>query len=61
MKTILRLSPLAATRGGQKPSGGLKKAGAGKVFRELALGNKTDRAQLGRLLDKLAAGDVLMC
>ena len=31
-------------------------AGAGKVFREVASGAKTDRAQLRRLLD---AGDVL--
>jgi DNA invertase Pin-like site-specific DNA recombinase len=38
----------------------LKKAGAGKVFREVAQGEKTDRAQLGRLLAKLASGDVLM-
>jgi DNA invertase Pin-like site-specific DNA recombinase len=38
----------------------LKKAGAGKVFREVAQGDKADRAQLGRLLDKLATGDVLM-
>jgi DNA invertase Pin-like site-specific DNA recombinase len=38
----------------------LKKAGAGKVFREVAQGDKTDRAQLRRLLDKLDAGDVLM-
>src|SRR5262245_55042265 len=38
----------------------LKKAGAGKVFREVAQGDKTDRAQLQRLLDKLAPGDVLM-
>jgi DNA invertase Pin-like site-specific DNA recombinase len=38
----------------------LKKRGAGKVFREVAQGNLTDRAQLRRLLDQLAAGDVLM-
>jgi DNA invertase Pin-like site-specific DNA recombinase len=38
----------------------LKKAGAGKVSREVASGTKTDRAQLGRLLDQLDAGDVLM-
>jgi DNA invertase Pin-like site-specific DNA recombinase len=38
----------------------LKKAGAGKVFREVAQGDQTDRAQLRRLLDQLAAGDVLM-
>jgi DNA invertase Pin-like site-specific DNA recombinase len=35
----------------------LKKHGAGKVFREVASGAKTDRAQ--RLLDQLEAGDVL--
>ena len=38
----------------------LKKHGAGKVFREVAQGDKTDRAQLRRSLDKLDAGDVLM-
>jgi DNA invertase Pin-like site-specific DNA recombinase len=35
-------------------------AGAGWVFRELASGAKTDRAQLGRVLDQLNTGDVLM-
>jgi len=35
------------------------KAGCKKVFREVASGAKTDRAQLRRLLDVLAAGDVL--
>jgi DNA invertase Pin-like site-specific DNA recombinase len=38
----------------------LRAAGAGKVFREVASGAKTDRAQLRRLLGQLAAGDVLM-
>jgi DNA invertase Pin-like site-specific DNA recombinase len=38
----------------------LRKHGAGKVFREVAQGDKTDRAQLRRLLAQLAAGDVLM-
>jgi DNA invertase Pin-like site-specific DNA recombinase len=38
----------------------LVEAGAGKVFREVAQGDKTDRAQLRRLLDQLDAGDVLM-
>ena len=37
----------------------LTAAGAGKVFREVASGAKTDRAQLHRLLDELAAGDVV--
>jgi DNA invertase Pin-like site-specific DNA recombinase len=37
----------------------LRKHGAGKVFREVASGAKTDRAQLRRLLDQLDAGDVL--
>ena len=37
----------------------LKKNGAGKVFREVASGAKTDRAQLRRLLDQLDTGDVL--
>src|ERR1700689_3376469 len=34
-------------------------AGAEKVFREVASGAKTDRAQLRRLLDQLDAGDVV--
>ncbi len=38
----------------------LTAAGAGKVFREVASGAKTDRAQLRRVLDQLEAGDVLM-
>jgi len=38
----------------------LRAAGAGKVFREVASGAKTDRPQLRRLLAQLAAGDVLM-
>src|SRR5947208_2875019 len=37
----------------------LTKAGCKKVFREVASGAKTDRAQLRRLLDQLDAGDVL--
>src|SRR5258708_11096664 len=36
----------------------LTKAGCKKVFREVASGAKTDRAQLRRLLDQLEAGDV---
>jgi DNA invertase Pin-like site-specific DNA recombinase len=38
----------------------LAAAGAGKVFREVASGAKTDRVQLRRALDALDAGDVLM-
>jgi DNA invertase Pin-like site-specific DNA recombinase len=38
----------------------LRKHGAGKVFREVARGAKTDRAQLRRVLDQPDAGDVLM-
>ena len=38
----------------------LRKHGAGKVFREVASGAKTNRAQLRRVIDQLAAGDVLM-
>jgi DNA invertase Pin-like site-specific DNA recombinase len=38
----------------------LTKAGCKKVFREVASGAKTDRAQLSRLLGQLEAGDVLM-
>jgi DNA invertase Pin-like site-specific DNA recombinase len=37
----------------------LTKAGCKKVFREVASGAKTDRAQLRRLLDQLEEGDVL--
>src|SRR6266851_2264485 len=37
----------------------LRAAGARKVFREVASGAKTDRAQLRRLLGELVAGDVL--
>ena len=38
----------------------LTAAGAAKVFREVVSGAKTDRTQLRRALDQLAAGDVLM-
>src|ERR1700730_13588053 len=38
----------------------LRKAGAGKVFREVASGAKTDRAQLRRVLGELDARAVLM-
>jgi DNA invertase Pin-like site-specific DNA recombinase len=38
----------------------LTAAGAGKIFREVASGAKTDRAQLRRLLDTIDACDVLM-
>jgi DNA invertase Pin-like site-specific DNA recombinase len=38
----------------------LAKSGCAKVFRETASGAKTDRTQLRRALDQLAAGDVLM-
>ncbi len=38
----------------------LRKAGAAKVFREVASGAKTGRSQLRRALDQLDAGDVLM-
>jgi DNA invertase Pin-like site-specific DNA recombinase len=38
----------------------LTKAGCKKVFREVASGAKTDRAQLRRLLDQLEARDVVM-
>jgi DNA invertase Pin-like site-specific DNA recombinase len=39
---------------------GLRAAGAGKVFREVASGAKTDRAQLRKAIAALHAGDVLM-
>lgn len=38
----------------------LKAAGAGRVFREVASGARTDRAQLRKALAALGAGDVLM-
>jgi DNA invertase Pin-like site-specific DNA recombinase len=38
----------------------LRKQGAGKVFREVASGAKTDRALLRRVIDQLDAGDVVM-
>ncbi len=38
----------------------LRRYGAGKVFREVASGARTDRAQLRRLLDQLDAGDVML-
>lgn len=38
----------------------LAKAGCKKVLRETASGAKTDRSQLGKSLDLLEAGDVLM-
>jgi len=38
----------------------LAKAGCAKVFREVASGAKTDRAQLRKALGRLEAGDVLM-
>jgi DNA invertase Pin-like site-specific DNA recombinase len=38
----------------------LKAAGATKVFREVASGAKTDRAQLRKAISALGAGDVLM-
>src|SRR4051794_40320866 len=38
----------------------LTDAGAEKVFREVASGAKTDRAQLRRAIDPLGTGDVLM-
>src|ERR1019366_8330330 len=37
----------------------LSKAGCKKVFREVASGAKTERAQLSRVLDQIAAGDVV--
>jgi DNA invertase Pin-like site-specific DNA recombinase len=40
--------------------GQLRAAGAGKVFREVASGAKTDRARLRRLVSELTARDVVM-
>jgi DNA invertase Pin-like site-specific DNA recombinase len=42
------------------PNKCLRAAGAGKVFREVASGAKTDRAQLRKAIAALHAGDVLM-
>lgn len=38
----------------------LPRAGCKTVFREVASGAKTDRRQLRRAIEQLAAGDVLM-
>jgi DNA invertase Pin-like site-specific DNA recombinase len=38
----------------------LKKAGAGKMYREVASAAKIDQARLRRLIDQLDTGDVLM-
>jgi len=38
----------------------LEAAGCGRIFREVASGAKTDRLQLRKMLDVLAAGDVVM-
>lgn len=38
----------------------LTKTGCGKVFREVASGTKTDRAQLRKAINRLQEGDVLM-
>src|SRR5712671_2183422 len=38
----------------------LRAAGAGRVFREVASGAKTDRPQLRRLLSGIGPGDVVM-
>lgn len=37
----------------------LRDVGCGKLFQEVASGAKANRAQLGRMLDALAAGDVV--
>jgi hypothetical protein len=52
-----------ASTGSQSEAGQVaasKKAGAGKVIREVAQGDKTDRAKLRRLLDQPDAGDVMI-
>jgi DNA invertase Pin-like site-specific DNA recombinase len=53
-----RVSTDGQSVGGQVAT--LRKHGAGKVFREVASGAKTNRAQLRRVIDQLDAGDVLM-
>jgi DNA invertase Pin-like site-specific DNA recombinase len=53
--------PITDTIRARHGSGGdTPRYGAGKVFREVASGVKTDRAQLRRLLDQLDTGDVVM-
>jgi DNA invertase Pin-like site-specific DNA recombinase len=46
--------------GGQSVDAHLRAADAGKVFREVASGAKTDRLQLARLVSELAVGDVVV-
>jgi DNA invertase Pin-like site-specific DNA recombinase len=53
-----RVSPDGQSVAGQVAA--LRAAGAGKVFREVASGAKTDRPQLRRALAALERGDVLM-
>ncbi len=55
-----RVSPGGKSDSVEAQARQLTKAGCKKVFREVASGAKTDRAQLRRLLDQLDAGDVLM-
>ena len=47
-------------RAERRGAGSPLRAGVAKVFREVASGTNTDRAQLRRLLALLAAGCVLM-
>ena len=54
-----RVSPGGKSESVDAQARQLTKAGCKKVFREVASGAKTDRAQLRRLLDVLDAGDVL--
>ena len=56
--TAMPASPAGQTVDAQARQ--LRAAGAGKVFREIASGAKTGRAQLRRLVSELAAGDVVM-
>jgi DNA invertase Pin-like site-specific DNA recombinase len=56
-----RVSPGGKSESVEAQARQLTKAGCRKVFRDVHVsGAKTDRAQLRRVIDQLAAGDVLM-
>jgi DNA invertase Pin-like site-specific DNA recombinase len=56
-----RVSPGGKSESVEAQARQLTKAGCRKVFRDVHIsGAKTDRAQLRRVIDQLAAGDVLM-
>src|SRR5690349_16388760 len=57
---LIRASMIFATGNIETQVHQLAKAGYSKVFREVASGAKTERAQLRKALGRLEAGDVLM-